>query len=161
MRGIGRWMRRSARRQIRRLADRLRSASFSRKREKAAERGRRFDDVECIVYDQSAGWSSLVARWAHNPKVGGSNPPPATKNSYKIKEIKREPTSAPLFFAQLCANYFGETLAGVPVVLSWERREVSAVVDVEIRLSAIWRALLPRHCSVLQSFPFPTSNRQF
>ena len=25
-----------------------------------------------------AGWSSLVARWAHNPKVGGSNPPPAT-----------------------------------------------------------------------------------
>ena len=26
-----------------------------------------------------AGWSSLVARWAHNPKVGGSNPPPATK----------------------------------------------------------------------------------
>ena len=27
-----------------------------------------------------AGWSSLVARWAHNPEVGGSNPPPATKN---------------------------------------------------------------------------------
>ena len=26
----------------------------------------------------TAGWSSLVARWAHNPKVGGSNPPPAT-----------------------------------------------------------------------------------
>ena len=26
-----------------------------------------------------AGWSSLVARWAHNPKAGGSNPPPATK----------------------------------------------------------------------------------
>ena len=30
-------------------------------------------------YDGIAGWSSLVARWAHNPKVGGSNPPPATK----------------------------------------------------------------------------------
>ena len=29
-------------------------------------------------YDRCAGWSSLVARWAHNPKVGGSNPPPAT-----------------------------------------------------------------------------------
>ena len=29
-------------------------------------------------YYQNAGWSSLVARWAHNPKVGGSNPPPAT-----------------------------------------------------------------------------------
>jgi hypothetical protein len=25
-----------------------------------------------------AGWSSLVARWAHNPKVVGSNPTPAT-----------------------------------------------------------------------------------
>src|SRR5580658_8570017 len=39
---------------------------------------RKFDDVEGIVYDRTAGWSSLVARWAHNPKVGGSNPPPAT-----------------------------------------------------------------------------------
>jgi hypothetical protein len=27
-----------------------------------------------------AGWSSPVARWAHNPKVAGSNPAPATKN---------------------------------------------------------------------------------
>ena len=25
----------------------------------------------------TAGWSSSVARRAHNPKVGGSNPPPA------------------------------------------------------------------------------------
>ena len=29
----------------------------------------------------AAGWSSLVARRAHNPKVGGSNPPPATQKS--------------------------------------------------------------------------------
>ena len=27
-----------------------------------------------------AGWSSLAARRAHNPKVGGSNPPPATNS---------------------------------------------------------------------------------
>ena len=27
----------------------------------------------------AAGWSSLEARWAHNPKVPGSNPGPATK----------------------------------------------------------------------------------
>src|SRR5579859_2435958 len=26
-----------------------------------------------------AGWSSSVARWAHNPEVEGSNPSPATK----------------------------------------------------------------------------------
>ena len=25
-----------------------------------------------------AGWSSSVARWAHNPEVAGSNPAPAT-----------------------------------------------------------------------------------
>ncbi len=28
--------------------------------------------------DHDAGWSSPVARWAHNPKVAGSNPAPAT-----------------------------------------------------------------------------------
>jgi antitoxin YefM len=27
-----------------------------------------------------AGWSSSVARWAHNPEVAGSNPAPATKS---------------------------------------------------------------------------------
>ena len=32
---------------------------------------------KCFLY--IAEWSSLVARWAHNPKVGGSNPSPATK----------------------------------------------------------------------------------
>src|SRR5205085_4226837 len=30
------------------------------------------------VANRVAGWSSLVARWAHNPKVAGSNPAPAT-----------------------------------------------------------------------------------
>ena len=28
-----------------------------------------------------AGWSSLAARWAHNPKVDGSNPSPAIFNT--------------------------------------------------------------------------------
>src|SRR5262245_60205444 len=27
-----------------------------------------------------AGWSSSVARWAHNPEVAGSNPVPATES---------------------------------------------------------------------------------
>ena len=31
------------------------------------------------VSNNDAGWSSPVARWAHNPKVKGSNPFPATK----------------------------------------------------------------------------------
>src|SRR5674536_117399 len=28
-----------------------------------------------------AGWSSSVARWAHNPEVAGSNPAPATRKA--------------------------------------------------------------------------------
>src|SRR2546426_11430732 len=28
-----------------------------------------------------AGWSSSVARWAHNPEVAGSNPVPATSGN--------------------------------------------------------------------------------
>src|SRR5579885_2567856 len=31
---------------------------------------------QCTIYD--AGWSSPVARWAHNPKVDSSNLSPAT-----------------------------------------------------------------------------------
>ena len=34
------------------------------------------------MLDTDAGWSSLAARRAHNPKVIGSNPIPAT-NIYK------------------------------------------------------------------------------
>ena len=31
-----------------------------------------------IEIQLGAGWSSPVARWAHNPTVAGSNPAPAT-----------------------------------------------------------------------------------
>ena len=40
------------------------------------DRGRRDDGIST-----DAGWSSLVARRAHNPKVAGSNPAPATKET--------------------------------------------------------------------------------
>jgi hypothetical protein len=36
------------------------------------------DVINCEVFTGDAGWSSPVARWAHNPKVAGSNPAPAT-----------------------------------------------------------------------------------
>ncbi len=40
-------------------------------------------------YLSIAGWSSLVARRAHNPKVVGSNPAPATKiRKQKIDQIQ-------------------------------------------------------------------------
>ncbi len=32
-----------------------------------------------ILMSADAGWSSSVARWAHNPEVAGSNPVPATQ----------------------------------------------------------------------------------
>ena len=38
-----------------------------------------------IDSEHDAGWSSLVARRAHNPKVIGSNPFPATS---KIKSLR-------------------------------------------------------------------------
>ena len=34
--------------------------------------------ARCYDHCPDAGWSSPVARWAHNPKVAGSNPAPAT-----------------------------------------------------------------------------------
>ena len=40
-----------------------------------------------IEFKYTAGWSSLVARQAHNLKVGGSNPSPATNLLYKEKSI--------------------------------------------------------------------------
>src|SRR5262249_55791522 len=33
-----------------------------------------------------AGWSSPVARWAHNPKVAGSNPAPATIHDRALED---------------------------------------------------------------------------
>ena len=38
------------------------------------------DKGQVTIYYVSAGWSSLVARQAHNLKVVGSNPAPATIN---------------------------------------------------------------------------------
>ena len=35
----------------------------------------------------SAGWSSPVARQAHNLKVAGSNPAPATKKNTYVKKF--------------------------------------------------------------------------
>lgn len=37
-----------------------------------------------------AGWSSLVARWVHNPKAVGSNPTPATFFIYIFYKVDNE-----------------------------------------------------------------------
>src|ERR1035437_6634314 len=55
----------------------------------SADRGGKFPIVISTVfrYDDFAGWSSLVARWAHNPKVAGSNPAPATNLINRLRGI--------------------------------------------------------------------------
>ncbi len=43
----------------------------------------------CEYFGLGAGWSSPVARWAHNPKVAGSNPAPATRiNALSVKALR-------------------------------------------------------------------------
>ena len=42
-----------------------------------------------LLYKDAAGWSSQVARWAHNPKVRGSNPLPATSSNPKVTDNVR------------------------------------------------------------------------
>jgi hypothetical protein len=43
-----------------------------------------------------AGWSSSVARWAHNPEVAGSNPAPATKRNSRSEAVFGEIREPPL-----------------------------------------------------------------
>src|SRR5690348_10433882 len=58
---------------------------------------RPFDPAKAACYASFAGWSSLVARWAHNPKVGGSNPPPAPSLSNDLRATRSEPGAARRF----------------------------------------------------------------
>ena len=50
-----------------------------------------------ILNELNAGWSSLVARRAHNPKVVGSNPAPATtfrrRSPARRKGLPESPSS--------------------------------------------------------------------
>ncbi len=49
--------------------------TFSAKPALALHSGAGYNRIEST---NGAGWSSLEARWAHNPEVVGSNPAPAT-----------------------------------------------------------------------------------
>jgi hypothetical protein len=46
-------------------------------------------DAHSVTLDLPvAGWSSSVARWAHNPEVAGSNPVPATsRNDPRVRSL--------------------------------------------------------------------------
>ena len=62
-----------------------------------------------------AGWSSPVARQAHNLKVTGSNPVPATKLSCLIKDFKAEQNARLLSF-QILVNTWSTFYEGKPPV---------------------------------------------
>jgi hypothetical protein len=59
------------------------------------------------IYD--AGWSSLVARRAHNPEVVGSNPTPATipslQNTNKTGPFSRGPVNFPKIVLELYRQF--------------------------------------------------------
>ena len=75
-----------------------------------------FGREACVIYffahtvrPDIAGWSSLVARRAHNPEVVGSNPAPATKN------LQLGSRKAPELFAWVLVGYFLGTAGKEPV----------------------------------------------
>jgi hypothetical protein len=62
-------------------------------------RAGRFDRASSIGYYHFAGWSSLVARRAHNPEVVGSNPTPATSYLLKSKGLPDFHIGSPFTFS--------------------------------------------------------------
>jgi hypothetical protein len=79
-----------------------------------------------------AGWSSLVARWAHNPKVAGSNPAPATNDICKERSSDSDGlfvcTVAPSIAARLPLSSMANSVppsAGVRAMASTRPRSAS------------------------------------
>ena len=76
------------------------------------------------VFD--AGWSSLVARRAHNPKVGGSNPPPATKfNPKKSNTYKFRPDGFLVFSGHFSGHFLNAHGADLTNLLKFFSSETS------------------------------------
>ena len=67
--------------------------------------------------ENDAGWSSLVARRAHNPKVGGSNPSPATIKNY-IRPCGQA-VKTPPFHGGIPSSILGR-VTRMDAQLSWE-----------------------------------------
>ena len=60
------------------------------------------------VIGHIAGWSSSVARRAHNPKVVGSNPAPATTQIRCLRQLKQRVFCSKSHFGALLGHYFGK-----------------------------------------------------
>ncbi len=76
-------------------------------------RGQQHNAFPLVSASVAAGWSSLVARRAHNPKVGGSNPSPATNTIQRRSQILWPPFflfSLPLQASQPNCRQFAKYL---------------------------------------------------
>ena len=121
-----------------------------RARDRAPGAGRRpFTNRRAMGQYHAAGWSSLVARRAHNPKVRGSNPLPATN---KIKGV-RDHSLTPDF----CPNFAIEPLLGRPRTRGGRGRD-RALRSGPARPGSSPPTYLRARCSPAQSFP-PSSTR--
>jgi hypothetical protein len=102
--------------------------------------------ISCVRrYPGDAGWSSPVARWAHNPEVAGSNPAPATTRAGPRSEAppslvperstypatrageRRQPTKAPGSRSAACS---ATNLGGPGAVARFARRRHRRRADV-------------------------------
>src|SRR5690606_14696157 len=67
-------------------------------------------------FHNGAGWSSSVARWAHNPEVAGSNPVPATDVAKSATPKARIPQGIRAFW---CANACADAADSRAGAVSW------------------------------------------
>ena len=74
-----------------------------------------------VLKEYIAGWSSLEARRAHNPKVVGSNPAPATRTKYcvyaQIAQMVEQRTENP------------RVTGSIPVLGIWDISSVGRALD--------------------------------
>jgi hypothetical protein len=102
-----------------------------------------FDELNRFRYHPFAGWSSLVARRAHNPKVVGSNPTPATNS----RDRRPGPDTWPFFIVcEVCEIrpfIDGKTKTKIPPC-SARMGDPAAAHTATISPQRSW---LTRHCS--------------
>ena len=112
-------------------------------------------DVECIcsMYKLNiAGWSSLVARRAHNPKVVGSNPAPATISL----EVLNSDTSSflALFVSSFCIkNGFMSNLICTSLLTG---ARIIIYLNIIVIWLAIWEKVTDEMINIIVGVETPT-----
>ena len=77
--------------------------------------------------DKPTRGGAAAARWAHNPKVGGSNPPPATICPPQKQPLFR---GAVVFYGNILATSFSATAVTVPLERSSSNLKAAALCSL-------------------------------